>query len=99
MRENALEKKLRKAVEQAGGFCLKLPANFYRGIPDRMILLPGARVIFVELKTERGRVADVQYAFQKILLNLGFTSLIIRGIAESEEFINAYLKDPVPDPD
>jgi hypothetical protein len=92
VKETALEAKLRKAVERAGGFCLKLPSQFYRGIPDRLILLPGARIIFVELKAEKGRVKEVQYAFQKILQGLGFTSLIIRGIQETEEFIDAHLK-------
>lgn len=95
MRESDLEKKLRKAVERAGGFCLKLPAMWYRGIPDRLILLPGGRAIFIELKTEKGRVKPVQSAFQKILQNLGFTSLIIRGISETEEFIHAYLEDSI----
>lgn len=49
--ERALEDDLIEAVKKAGGYALKMPAMFYTGIPDRLLLLPG-RVVFVEVKRD-----------------------------------------------
>lgn len=48
--EKVLEKRLIKKIEQLGGWCLKLWSISFTGLPDRMILLPGARIYFVEVK-------------------------------------------------
>ena len=93
--ESTIETTLRKAVERAGGKCFKLPAIIYRGIPDRMVLLPGGRLYFVELKkdggrTEKGR-AEVQAAFRKILLNMGFNACQIEGKKGVERFIHDHV--------
>lgn len=87
MRESALEEKLRKAVEAAGGRCIKLNPLWYRGIPDRLILLPGARVFFVELKAKGGRASRFQKAWRTFLRGLGFQSLILYDLKEIKEFI------------
>ena len=93
--EGSLERDLRKAVESVGGLCIKLPAILYRGIPDRLILLPGARICFVELKARRGRFSEPQDEFRKILFTLGFKWYMIRGRNQLEEFILVFLsKDP-----
>lgn len=66
MPESEIEKKLKKRVEALapGVRCLKLESPGFTGVPDRMILLPGGRVIFAELKApgkkERARQAYVQ---------------------------------------
>ena len=66
MLENYYENKLRKSVQQLGHGvrCLKFESPGFTGVPDRMILLPGAKVIFVEMKkpgkTERKRQLYVQ---------------------------------------
>ena len=48
--EKSIENVLRKAVEDAGGLCLKWTCPGHRGVPDRMILFPGGIIAFVELK-------------------------------------------------
>lgn len=91
-KETTLEANLRKAVVRAGGLCIKLPAILYRGIPDRMVLLPGGRLFFIELKKDRGRTEagrrKVQSAFREFLLNLGFNALQIQGKKDLERFIH-----------
>ncbi len=91
MRESQLEKELRKAVEQAGGRCFKLPATLYRGIPDRMVLLPKGRIFFIELKTEKGRPSKTQSAFRIFLQSIGFYSDIIHGKSALKEFIRDHI--------
>ena len=60
MRESAIEARLVKAVEKAGGLCLKWTSPGNPGVPDRIVIAPGGRVIFVELKTQIGRLAAIQ---------------------------------------
>lgn len=94
MKEADHEKELRKAVERAGGRCLKLPANLYRFIPDRLILLPGqpvGRVFFRELKKDGEKATEGQIAFIKILQRMGFNAEIIHGKQGVREFIDAHI--------
>lgn len=97
--EASVEEDLRKAVEKVGGLCIKLPALLYRGIPDRMVLLPGGRLFFVELKrSPKARTKSStrvhQDRFRKILLNLGFICLKIEGRDQLEEFISTHVCHP-----
>ena len=48
--EKEIEKKLIAMVKRHGGLCLKWVCPGWSGVPDRIILLPGARVYFIETK-------------------------------------------------
>lgn len=91
MKESLVEKKLRLAVEEAGGRCFKLPANLYRGITDRLVILPMGRVFFVELKTEGARTEPAvrisQIAFRTFLQSIGFIPEVLIGIKGVERFV------------
>jgi len=49
--EKNLEARLRKFVHRMGGYCVKLLPWAETGLPDRMLILPGGYIIFVELKS------------------------------------------------
>lgn len=49
--EKYLERKLVKAVEQIGGMCIKIHNPYYRGLPDRLVVMPDGGIVWVELKT------------------------------------------------
>lgn len=70
MREASVEARLRKMVERAGGKCLKWTCPGHTGVPDRIILMPGGRVYFAELKAlgkkERARQEYVQDRLRKL---------------------------------
>jgi hypothetical protein len=73
-RESSIEGYLRKQVEAAGGLCIKLSPVGYVGIPDRLVLLPGGRVMFVEVKKPKGGlVAKAQVWWRDRLVGLGMT--------------------------
>lgn len=73
MREKDIENKLRAEIKALGGLCLKWESPGYTGVPDRMILLPGGRVAFVELKAPGKKERPRQVVVQQILSRLGFT--------------------------
>ena len=58
-------------AEDLGGRALKLTG--YTGIPDRLVILPGAVIAFVETKRPKGgKVAKAQKLRHKFLRGLGF---------------------------
>lgn len=76
--ERALERELKRAVEQAGGRCVKI-TPIDKGIPDRLVLMPSGRVVFVELKTDFGRVAEHQEEWIRWLRATKHEAIILRG--------------------
>lgn len=55
--ESDIEQALVTGTEALGGMCIKHGQD---GWPDRIVVLPGGRLVWVEIKREDGRVADLQ---------------------------------------
>ena len=74
MLEKDIERKFTNSIKSLkhGVMCLKLTSPGFIGVPDRMILLPGARVIFVELKQPGKNERKRQKYVQGLLRKLGF---------------------------
>lgn len=49
--EKYLERKLVDIVKKVGGLCIKIHNPYYRGLPDRLVVLPDGWVVWIELKT------------------------------------------------
>lgn len=71
--EKDIETKLRRIVEQRGGRCLKWVCPGWSGVPDRIILMPRGRIIFVETKRPKGgKLSAMQKKWHEWLKALGF---------------------------
>lgn len=78
--ERDIEKKLRRMVERRGGLCLKWVCPGWSGVPDRILLLPGGRVIFVETKRPiGGKLSVLQTWWLEQLRRLGFRAISVRN--------------------
>lgn len=73
MLESTVEGKLKKRIRVMGGKCLKWVSPGFVGVPDRMVLMPGGAVAFVETKAPGKRERPRQEYVQRVLRDLGFT--------------------------
>lgn len=88
MREATVERKLVEGVKKAGGQAWKFVSPGRSGVPDRIVLLPGGRVIFVELKTDTGKLSKLQIVCIRLLRELGFDARVLFGVSDVEEFLD-----------
>ena len=77
VREASFERSFVDQLEKMGAWVVKLLPSV-AGLPDRMVLLPYGRCVFVELKTSTGRVRPIQVAIHNKLRSLGYDVRVIR---------------------
>ncbi|EHI8551180.1 VRR-NUC domain-containing protein [Salmonella enterica] len=76
-RESLIEKHLVAEVKKAGGIAYKFVSPGRRSVPDRLVLLPGGRLVFVECKAP-GKLPRVdQLREHERLRALGFTVVVL----------------------
>ena len=86
--ETRVETHLREAVERHGAVCLKFFPDAKRGMPDRVILLPGSRVVWVETKRPKGgRLSAAQVARHGWLRRLGHVVETAWDIEQADELV------------
>ena len=89
MRERDVEKSLVRAVKKMGGICPKFVSPGLDGVPDRIILMPGARIAFAELKAPGKKMRPLQVKRKRQLESLGFRVYCI----DSKEQIGGVLRE------
>ena len=87
MLERELENKLKRAVLDRGGLALKFVSPGLAGVPDRLILLPGARIAFAELKAPGQKLRPLQQKRKRQLEQLGFAVYTVDSVAEMENLL------------
>lgn len=76
MREGPIERELVKQVEKHKGKAYKWVSPGNKGVPDRLVLFPGAAFL-VETKATNGRLSAVQKVQHKKLASLGFDVVVL----------------------
>lgn len=84
MRERQIEQKLAKAVKTAGGIAPKLTSPGFDGMPDRMVLMPGGCIGFVEVKAPGEKPRQLQLSRHRLLRRLGFKVYVLDGAEQIE---------------
>lgn len=77
MREKTVEQKLVAAVKRMGGICPKWVSPGFDGMPDRIVLLPGSRIGFVEVKAPGKKPRPLQVSRHTLLRKLGFRVYVL----------------------
>ena len=88
MNEKTVEKKLVEVVRSMGGICPKFVSPGWDGVPDRIVLLPGSVVAFVETKAPGKRMRPLQVRRKTQLEGLGFRVFCLDSVEGIEEVID-----------
>lgn len=86
MRESEIEKILVREVKKLGGKAYKWVSPGNDGVPDRIVVFPNRMPVFVELKTDTGKLSALQKVQCKKLLDLGQKVEIVYGIDGLSQF-------------
>lgn len=93
--EKLVERTLYNYTKEKGGLCIKLLTAFFQGLPDRLILMPGGKAIFVELKTTGGKPRKIQLLVHQKLRDLGFNVYVIDTCDKARECIDITVNTPI----
>lgn len=82
MREKTIEHDLVMEVKRVGGLALKFVSPGFDGVPDRLVLLQGGKMGFVEVKAPGKHPRPLQEARHRLLRRLGFKVYVLDGIEQ-----------------
>lgn len=97
MLEKDIEKRLKVEVEKKGGLCIKWTAPNTGGLPDRIVIWPDGRVVFVELKApgKSNNLSKLQIVMHKKLRDRKCKVLVISTFEEIDKFIQEMTEDGI----
>ncbi|WP_040210815.1 VRR-NUC domain-containing protein [Clostridium polynesiense] len=89
MRESVIERRFVMEVKKRDGLAIKFVSPGLDGVPDRLVLFPGGKLAFVELKAPGQAMRPLQLRRAKQLITLGFTVYCI----DNKEMIGDVLNE------
>ena len=87
MKEQTIERKLVVATKNMGGIALKFVSPGFDGMPDRIVLLPGGHIGFVEVKAMGCKPRPLQLSRHGLLRRLGFKVYVLDDERQIEKII------------
>jgi hypothetical protein len=84
--EKHIEQALVKKVKSLGGLCEKYVSPARRSVPDRLVSLPGGRIIFVELKAPGKKPTENQKRDHEKRRKLGMDVRVIDCLGDVSMF-------------
>lgn len=85
--EARIEKALVDAAKKLGGLAIKIAPVSFVGLPDRLILLPGGRALFVEVKSPGQTPTPRQNWWMAKLRALGFTACWLDSVEQVDHLM------------
>ena len=86
MKEQFIQKKILNYLEDDGYYCLKLAKTNKNGIADIIAIKPN-RVFFVEVKSEKGIVSELQKHRIEELKQNGIQTLVVKSLDELKSLL------------
>lgn len=77
MREKVVESKFSRAVKARGGLAVKFASPGFNGMPDRLVMFPGGRIAFVEIKAPGETPRPLQMSRHTLLRTMGFKVFVL----------------------
>lgn len=92
MRETKIEKELRLKVKDIGGLAWKFTSPGTAGVPDRLVILPNGKTIYVELKAPDKQPEPLQFKRHQQLRDRGHQVYVIDSI----QGVRAFIQEVMP---
>ena len=89
MREKIIEQKLVTETRKAGGLALKFVSPGFAGVPDRIVLMDGGRVAFVEVKAPGQQPRTLQRSRHALLRRMGFRLFVLDDVEQIPHILAA----------
>ena len=90
MLEKEIERHFKKKIESRGGKVWKLVSPGMAGVPDRIVLLDGGKIVFAEFKAPGKKLRPLQLILKRVLEDMGFDYWVIDAKEKTDRFIRQY---------
>lgn len=95
MLEKEIERRMCEMIRKRGGLTYKFTSPGNVGVPDRIVITPTGEVWFVELKTEAGRLANIQKWQIHELEKRGANIRVVYGLQGAIDFVNEVMPNGI----
>lgn len=85
--ERQVEALLTSGVKKMGGVAYKFESKGNAGVPDRIVVMPGGKIYFVELKRSDGKLTSLQSRQINQLKRLGCEVSVLYGSLQVSNFL------------
>jgi len=94
--EKSLDRAMRERVKGMKGLYIKLLTDLMRGLPDRLMLLPGGYLAFIEVKGKGKKPTPIQISVMNKLSKLGFRTYVLDSRCKLDLIIRDYVGHNLP---
>lgn len=84
MLEKRIEQRVVDQAKKHGGLAIKWVAPAFSGVPDRIVFLPGGKIIFVELKAPGKAPTPLQQRIHEMLAALGADVRVVDSVEAAD---------------
>lgn len=95
MLEREIEAKMRKKFKVGNVIFIKFTSPSLTGVPDRIVITPQGKIIFVELKKDGGVISARQKFVHKKLRGYHVDVRAVVGLREAMEFVEEVLRHDI----
>ena len=93
MRERDIERRLAMETLRRGGVALKFVSPGCAGVPDRIVMMPGGKMGFAELKAPHQKPRPLQERRIRQMRAMGFKVFVIDGIEQISRALDEIEED------
>ena len=88
MKESQIESKVVKKAKELGFLTYKFSSPSNRGVPDRIFITPHGEVFFIEFKSEKGKLSQLQKKVLNDIKHYNVEVFIVYGVEEGILLLN-----------
>jgi len=93
MLESVIQKKIVEKANDLGFFTRKVETVFQKGFPDRMFISPKGKLFFIEFKSTKGKLRNLQIITIEELIKYGQTVHVVNDLKQGLKILKEALME------